>query len=147
MRRAVLCRTETSEQGTFGILLTDGFQCFTGELPWKENRPAISCIPAGEYLVQTRTSPKYGTIYHVKEVDGRSWILIHWGNLVGGEGYQTHSQGCILLGSKLGHLRNQRAVLNSRLTVTRFMNHMDRRPFMLTIIDPFHRETEVQPWN
>ena len=50
------------------------------ELPWEDNENNISCIPEGEYEVVTRYSQKYGKHYHVTDVEGRSWILIHAGN-------------------------------------------------------------------
>lgn len=115
-----------SEEGTFGILSIPGvsFSCYTAELPWRDNARSVSCIPKGTYRVAVRISPKYGRVYHVKEVPHRSYILIHSGNYVGdvSKGYKTHSQGCILLGKRLGTLGNQRAILNSRVTIRKFMN-------------------------
>lgn len=139
-----LYRTETGDHGTFGIWVADGLSCFTAELPWRENAVGLSCIPAGRYEVRVRRSPRYGAIYHVTNVEGRTWILAHWGNLAGDvqKGFKTHVQGCILLGSALGFISKQRAVLNSRLTVKKFMRHMNNQPFMLTVVDPFHQEMQ-----
>jgi len=46
---------------------------------------------------------------------------------------KSHVLGCILLGSQLGYLAGQRAILNSRVIVRRFINHMDSKPFVLEI--------------
>ena len=117
-----LLRTRTSDEGTFGYLLAEGNYFHTGELPWRENRPNVSCIPEGKYKVSLRESPKYGTVYHVRNVQGRSYILFHQGNFCGdrAKGYRTNVQGCILLGLKAGKLWGQQAVLSSRLARAKF---------------------------
>ena len=131
-----LFRTTTSDQGTEGILATDGFFCKTLELPWRKNQRSISCIPSGEYTVKIRKSPKYGTTYWVTNVPNRSYILIHPGNFAGDtkKGFKTHVNGCILLGKNHGFLGNQRAVLSSRTTVRKFRNVMKDKTFKLTIV-------------
>lgn len=135
-----IIRTRTNDQGTEGILLTEkGFKCRTIELPWRDNSPNISCIPAGVYEVKLRISRKYGRVYHLQGTDPRTYILIHWGNFAGdkSKGFKTHSAGCILLGQKAGVINNQKAVLNSRTTCRRFMQHMGEEPFELEIIEVF----------
>lgn len=136
MKEVYLFRTTTSDQGTEGILATDGFFCKTLELPWRDNRQSISCIPSGEYTVKIRKSPKYGTVYWVTDVFNRRWILIHSGNVAGdvSKGFRTHVNGCILLGKKHGWLYNQRAVLTSRTTVRRFRMAMNDEQFKFNII-------------
>lgn len=133
-----LLRIRRSDQGTIGILSTPyGFNCHTLELPWRDNKNNISCIPPGEYLTRIRISPKYGEVYHVQKVPNRTFILIHSGNWAGDvdKGYRTHVNGCILLGLKRGFLDGQVAVLNSRLAVTRFMRNMNNSDFILNIIE------------
>lgn len=136
MKQVWLFRTSTSNQGTEGILATDGFFCKTLELPWRDNKRSISCIPAGEYIVKIRKSPKYGSIYWITNVEGRTWILIHSGNFAGdiSKGFKTHVNGCILLGKKHGFLGKQRAILSSRITIRKFMNFMKNETFKLTIV-------------
>lgn len=135
MENVYLIRTSTSEQGTEGMLVTGGFQCFTLELPWKENRQNISCIPSGEYIVKIRKSPRFGEVYHIKDVEGRSYILIHSGNVAGdvSKGYKSHVNGCVIVGSKMGYLWGQRAVLNSRVALKRFQRFMNNEKFKLHI--------------
>lgn len=141
MKDVFLVRTVTSDQGTEGFLtqLETGFFCRTLELPWRDNKRSISCIPAGEYITTIRQSPKFGRKYWVTNVPDRSWILIHSGNVAGdvNKGFRTHVQGCILLGKKLGFLYGQRAVLNSRITVNEFMNIMDYKQFKLHVVGAF----------
>ena len=136
---ANLCRMKRSDQGTRGILFLEDFSCQTLELPWRENQRSISCIPAGEYKVKIRLSPRYGQIYWITKVSGRSFILIHSGNWAGDtkKGYKTHVNGCILLGQKRGLLQGQWAVLNSRITVKRFMLKLVHEPFTLKIHEAF----------
>jgi hypothetical protein len=135
-QQVFLIRTSVSDQGTSGMLVMGGFNCYTLELPWKNNQRSISCVPQGEYTVIQRASPKYGKIYWVTNVPNRSYILVHSGNYAGdvSKGYKTHVRGCILLGQKMGTLGGQKAVLNSRITLRKFMNYTGMQPFKLTIV-------------
>lgn len=134
MEEVTLIRLSKSAHGTFGIIVFDDQHLYTGELPWKNNKPNISCIPTGKHLVHERESPKYGRVYTV-EVDGRSYILLHQGNYCGdeSEGFKTHVRGCILLGMRTGTLAGQRAVLASRIARTRFERAMAFEPFILDV--------------
>lgn len=136
---ANLCRMKRNDQGTEGMIFFEGFNCYTLELPWRDNRRSISCIPPGEYNVRTRRSPRFGFTYHITEVPGRSYILIHSGNWAGdvSKGFKSHVNGCLLLGKKRGWLSGQKAVLNSRITVKRFMKYMDYQPFKLKVLEAF----------
>lgn len=136
MKNIYLIRTVTSNMGTEGILVTEGFQCLTLELPWLQNKRNVSCIPIGEYLVKIRHSKKYKTIYWITNVPNRSWVLIHSGNYAGdvSKGYKSHVAGCVLVGSRRGYLGNQKAILNSRVTLRKFMNFMNNETFKLHII-------------
>jgi hypothetical protein len=139
MKEAFIYRLKalTDDQGTIGIFSVPalGWSCFVNELPDRDNRSNLSRIPAGDYTVSIRQSPKYGLIFHVKDVKGRSWILFHSGNYAGDilKGWKTHSKGCILLGRKVGVLGRQRVVLNSRSTLAKFMDMMDNETFKLKI--------------
>jgi len=139
MKTVYLLRTQTSDQGTKGVLITDGFMCKTLELPWRDNQRSISCIPEGEYDVVIRQSPKYGSVYWITKVPDRSWILIHAGNWAGDvdKGFKSHVNGCVLLGQNHGFLAEQLAVLNSRVTVRKFRNVMEDKPFKLNVLGGF----------
>lgn len=139
MASVSIFRLKMSDQGTLGFLVTEGFSCYTLELPWRENWWSISCIPKGNYDVSLKVSTRYGLAYYLENVPNRSGIIIHSGNLAGDEakGYKTNTRGCILLGQKTGTLEGQMAVLLSRPAVTAFMNHMNRENFKLQIIEVF----------
>ncbi len=102
-----------------------GFSCATLELPWRDNRPNISCIPPNTYPLAWRVSKRWKA-FHIQNVPGRSWILMHAGNFAGAvkKGFKTNVQGCVLLGRRFGLIQGQRAVLVSRATVRRFNNLM-----------------------
>lgn len=141
MKTVFANRYESSKYGTFSIWkqADTNFTCHCIELPWRNNQRRISCIPAGEYIVKIRKSPKYGDIYHVKNVTGRSYILIHSGNYAGdvSKGLKSHSMGCLLLGLKRGWLKEQKVVLNSRIAVKMFMDTMQNETFKLIITNNF----------
>lgn len=139
-KHVYLMRVRRSIHGTEGILFTEGFQCATMELPWYENIRTFSCIPAGNYICVKRFSPgrqKY--TYWIKNVKGRSWILIHVGNWAGDikKGLRTDVYGCILLGKKHVEWKNQRMVANSRITVNAFQDYMEWETFTLHIMEHF----------
>jgi hypothetical protein len=139
MESVNIFRLRRSDQGTEGILVHPRFECKTLELPWRENRKQISCIPAGEYDVEIRLSNKYGRVYWVRHVPNRTYILIHSGNYAGdkSKGFKTHVMGCILLGKKSGFLGGQVAVLNSRVAVRQFVEELNYEPFKLRIQESF----------
>ncbi|GAO42336.1 DUF5675 family protein [Flavihumibacter petaseus] len=64
--------------GTDGILsIAERFCCYTIELPWRDNRRRISCIPEGRYPIALRFSKRHQYHLLVQTVPGRSLILIH----------------------------------------------------------------------
>ena len=133
-----LVRYQSDDQGTMGKLLTpSGYQAAVIELPDRDNRSNISRIPAGEYRATWHHSPRFGGCYWVRDVQGRSAILTHAGNWAGDteKGFKTHSYGCILVGSYVGKLAGQKAVLASRPALRRFFEAMNREDFMLRIME------------
>jgi hypothetical protein len=106
-----LYRVQSDSKGTLGILkLTNELICYTLELPYLNNQRNISCIPAGEYNCVRVKSPRFGDVFEVVNVKGRSNILIHKGNWI------TDIQGCILVGlqqSIYDNNLNRYSVLNS----------------------------------
>lgn len=130
-----IVRVRQTDAGTEGMLFASDFACYTFELPWRQNKSNISCIPTGTYNVEMKLSPKFGFTYWVKSVENRNTILIHSGNYAGDvhKNLKSHTNGCLILGSKFGLLENQRAILNSRITVRKFINYMESKPFVLEI--------------
>lgn len=108
------------------------FTCATLELPWKDNKRNISCVPEGYYLVKKRKaeeSPSRDYDHFIlMDVKDRDYILIHTGN------FNWHIQGCILVGER--HLDiNKDGLLDvhaSTATLTR-MNALLPDEFPLTI--------------
>ena len=138
MDQVTLQRFEQSDQGTLGAwYVNDARFCWTLELPDRQNMPNVSRIPPGHYLCSWGHSPRFGQVYTIDAVPGRSLIRIHHGNLAGDseKGYRTHSHGCIILGARRGWLNRQRAVLVSRPTRSKFERALNGRPFGLRILE------------
>ncbi len=93
------------------------FRCCTLELPWKDNENRVSCIPPGTYNLKHRPASASGTYdydhFHVQQVPGRSWILIHAGNLY------SHILGCVLVGDEFEDINGDGHpdVINSAATL------------------------------
>jgi len=77
--------------GTNGTLyLNQQLQCYTIELPWKDNQPKVSCIPEGRYRLRKRYSHRFKHHILIEGVAGRAYILIHPANDA-----QKELRGCI----------------------------------------------------
>ena len=137
MGQAMLQREASQDDGTYGVLtLPDGSTFHTLELPWNDNITQKSCIPPGTYKVEIRDSPKFGRCYEVKQVPGRSAILIHAGNTAGNvdKGLKSDVQGCILLGLSRGRINNQIAVTESKSALAAFMQKMGGQSFVMNVV-------------
>lgn len=141
MLKAYLYRELSKDEGTFGYLVCRGYFWHSLELPDRDNECNLSSIPLGSYLCVLRYSPYFRRVtFHLTDVEGRTYILIHGANLAGdiNKGYQSHLNGCIALGKGRGKIKNkfgnyQKAVLTSRTAVREFMELMDNKEFELTI--------------
>ena len=111
------------------------FEFQTLELPFLQNKKGVSCIPSGKYQIEKRQSDKFGSHFHVKDVEGRSMILIHLGN------YHSNTSGCILVGSEHKYLDNDNCldVVDSRMTMKKLVEIMPTR-FQLVVIDHFSNQ-------
>lgn len=109
----------------------------TLELPWLENKRAISCIPEGIYLT-TKEPPipvddpwgrKERPYWHfrIHNVPGRSGILIHRGT------EPQHSKGCILCASRFRNINTSKPSLEESAKKLQWL--VDNLPdeFMLVI--------------
>ena len=103
---------------------------YTLELPWKNNKRRVSCIPEGEYKVIKHRSPKFKNSFWIKNVKGRSEILIHAGN------FYTQILGCILVGLDSRDINNDgiKDVVSSRRAIERMYVHLPNE-FTLSIED------------
>lgn len=126
-----LQRIQSSAQGTIGRLLG----LYTLELPWHDNMPGESCIPEGTYNVVWSLSPRLKKYtYEIQGVPNRAGIRVHSGNFAGDKPqYLSHSLGCPLIGSRIGTVNGQVAVLASRSAVRKFELLMNRKNFILEI--------------
>jgi len=107
LRRGIL-----SNIAVLGTMILNGTElCKTLEKPWLNNLPNISGIPSGTYEVKKYNSDKFPDCWELQNVENRSYILIHAGNLV------SHTEGCILVGNSWGFVGDQLAALNSRITM------------------------------
>jgi hypothetical protein len=132
----VIVRGPSTDHGTFGFLNAKGvFRCVTVEPPDYDNLPNYSRIPAGRYVCEPHTSPRFGECYLITNIKGRSWVLTHSGNLGGDrkKGFKSHTLGCIILGKYFGRLSDQKAVMVSKVTVRKFNALMGREKFILEI--------------
>ncbi len=136
--KLILQRDETSDQGTFGTLYLPDKTFVTGELPDRQNKHGISCIPAGLYECSFTYSPSFKRrTYLLMQVKDRFAIRIHSANFCGDvmKGFKSQLNGCIALGLKLGSLNEQKAVLSSKQAMTDFETLMEQKPFTLEIRD------------
>jgi hypothetical protein len=138
--KAILQRGPSTDQGTFGVLTFGTEVVHTVELPWKDNARQASCIPVGTYKCAIVKSPRFGRVYGVSGVPGRSHVLIHSANFGGdvSKGWDTQLHGCIAPCLRVGKMRNskgemQSAGLVSRPALSRLMEWADGAPFELEI--------------
>lgn len=140
MDRIILERLETSDQGTFGKIRVGNEVFYTGELPWRDNRSNVSCIPVGLYECSFTLSARFRKrMYLVMNVNGRTGIRIHSANYMGDStlGYRCHLNGCIALGEKIGTMDGQKAILLSTPAIRRFEKLMNGKNFILEITNGF----------
>lgn len=123
----------SSEYGVFGTLVLNGQPiCLTLEPYSKDNASNLSCINAGQYLMKRYESPKYGDIWMIQEVQGRSYIELHWGNFL------RDTKGCIILGEEFSVLSGKWALKSSKKAFEEFMKlTKDEDTLLLTIIDAY----------
>lgn len=122
---ATLTRISKTDTQTLGELCVDELVLFTLELPdlnndgIEGNEVRKSCIPDGIYPVFRHHSPKFGSCFWIKEVPGRSAILIHPGN------YHYHTLGCILVGMNQKDVNNDGLIDNvsSKMAMQKLLSY------------------------
>lgn len=111
------------------LVLPNGKTLKTVELPNKDNKPMISCIPEGVYTLKKRNSPiivrttkgKYQQGWEVTNVKNRSYIMVHIGNTV------KDFNGCIGVGLAYGVVNGLRGVSSSKLAFDIFMEALQSK--------------------
>ena len=99
---------------------------------WKNNQRNISCIPVGFYVVhphgwENDTPFKYKKTWQLRNVPGRSGILIHAGNFI------KDTQGCLLVGMGCQISQTQTMVNDSRTAIEFMRREIGENKFTLTI--------------
>ena len=115
---------------TLGYLAKlNSFISFTLEPAWKNNKKAISSIPAGTYLCTPHNGSKYKGTWIVNGVPNRSGVVFHVGNRY------ADTKGCFLLGRNFKKDNNEYILLDSKLA-------MDDMREMLKNCDRFYLEVK-----
>lgn len=118
-------RTKQSIIGSFFI--DEVFFGYTIELPWRDNKRLVSCVPEGTYPVRWFLSGRWKRLVPVLvDVPGRDAIEIHVAN------FPTDIIGCI----GLGFTKGIDFIGNSRIAIEKFykiLNEADVRDGPVTI--------------
>jgi hypothetical protein len=128
IRRPSNWQSNPQDSGTFGTALlekdTSSYNFYSGELPWRDNIPDLSCIPAGTYQAALAWMEVFGRqMYLLQNVPNRNSVFIHPGNWCGDieKGLNSDVKGCILLGMSLGNIDDQKALLESVEAIDNFL--------------------------
>jgi len=91
-----LVRTYYDDRTEGKLFFPDGTYVYTLERPWLDNKPFVSCIPEGKYIVDRDYTGKHQW-YKIREgqVEGRSFIEFHEANVV------SQLEGCVSLCMRL----------------------------------------------
>ena len=121
--------TKSADIPTYGVLINEGIPfALTLEDPWLENMPNVSCIPAGAYKAIRHISPRFGEVFWIQDVPGRSEILFHRGNRA------ADTQGCVLIGESFNHVLGEPGITRSAEGFREFMGILEgRNEFQLDI--------------
>lgn len=111
MLRLTIDRGPSTDEGTFGSASIASISFESLELPWRDNRHNLSCIPPGVYTAKLINGasvgrPAFGMVYELQSVPGRTGILLHRANWAGDveKGYHSDLEGCITIGESTGIL-------------------------------------------
>jgi hypothetical protein len=113
MKVVRLIRLEKTTQGLLGVLTIDDFLTDIKTLELDDTFVKQGCYECSRY-----SSAKYPDTFEL-HVPGHTAVLFHAGNT------EADTKGCILLGSTVGKLKGERAVLNSGETFKFFMKSME----------------------
>lgn len=103
-----------SPLGTFGKIKE--LDMYTVERPWLNNKGSVSCIPVGPYKCKRVKSPKFGNVFEVTNVPGRTHILFHKANVA------ADVEGCIGVGETLGCVKVTWGVIDSKGAFDKMMD-------------------------
>lgn len=126
MQEFTLSRLDDDGSKTCGTLTVGEVTFQTLERPWLNNKPYVSCIPAGDYVVHRDTTGRH-QYYAVADVPNRTYIEIHVANVV------EELQGCIALG--LGFNEKYGTLVDSKKACDLFIELVGDTSFKLNIVD------------
>ncbi len=134
-------QTQTMSEAVAILRNREAMRFKTLELPWRDNQRRISCIPPGSYTVMKHISPSFGKCFWVKDVPGRSHILIHAGNFSGSVNPRTgkpDTLGCILPGISFHDLDGDgiKEITNSRQILQKLLKLMPYQFELIITIAP-----------
>lgn len=143
-----LSRHSHGKFGTFSDLQIGGLELVMVEQDWENNKPYVSCIPNGTYILEYYVSEKHGPSYILSNIElnigkfkgeaTRFGCLIHKANLA------SQLQGCIAPGMKLGFYKNQWSVSNSGDAMEEIIKVLGKtKTHTLTITNDFPLFKEV----
>ena len=117
----LLVRDTFTDKSVMGKLYCNSeFIAHTLELPWKDNKKSISCIPKGDYICRIRLARESASRDYVhllvEDVENRSYILFHRGN------YPSDSRGCILTGTHRAQVPDK--IFDSKIAHTYLMDYI-----------------------
>jgi len=114
------------------------FKCWALELPSLKNIRNKSRIPAGNYELIKRWSKKFGDHLFIKDVENRSFILVHSGNTY------LDTRGCILVGDDLGYVNRDSHldVLHSKDTLEEILKLLPKKTTIM-IVENEHEIDEL----
>ncbi|TBG37170.1 hypothetical protein ELG78_09325 [Rhizobium leguminosarum] len=129
-----LNRLTESNGASLGVLKGLSRTLYTLEEAWRENKPKVSCVPAGSYRCiphgwEAGTKVSKPRTWELVGVPGRSAVLIHIGNTT------RDTEGCILAGMGLMVTQLLSSISDSRLAIELMRREIGPNEFMLTIVD------------
>lgn len=114
MEKVYLTRAARNPVGSYGVLVYNSYPlCVTAERPWLNNKPNVSCIPAGTYHFKRYQSPHNGETWITQDVPGRSNIEIHAANT------PEQVEGCCAVGLYFAQFDGVMGVTASLATMNR----------------------------
>lgn len=125
MNKITITRYPDQTLQTLGDLIAENdkgerIKLATVELPWKDNRNQVSCIPPGDYPLTKFNSPKHGLCFLIHNVPHRDMCEIHAAN------YSRELLGCIAPGLSHSDINHDGLldVVNSRIALDKLLAHL-----------------------
>jgi hypothetical protein len=129
--KGTVVRQPSTSHGTAGhLVLENGFECDTLELPWKDNKTGISCTKADTYKGRVWWSPTMNRlVIRWEDKNGRVACLVHTGTWAGGAPEATDVHGCTIVGRGYAPVmrkdgKMQWGILNSRPTMAELIQSL-----------------------